>query len=157
MTRGHSFKNKGEVEFSPRGATLIEVLLSVALIAALALISAPLYQPLQTRNDLEIAVTTVGQTLRRAQILSEAVDDDISWGVKIQSPGLTLFKGVSFALRDANFDEIFEFSSAVTASGIDEVVFSKFSGLPQAVGTITLSTATESRILDINEKGTVSY
>jgi len=43
-------------------------------------------------------------------------------------------------------------------SGITEVVFTKFTGLPQTAGTITLTSSTnEMRNIVINQKGMVSY
>jgi prepilin-type N-terminal cleavage/methylation domain-containing protein len=55
-----------------RGFTLIEILLSVALIGILAGLSLPVYQAFQVKNDLSVAVDTVVQSMRRAQMLSRA-------------------------------------------------------------------------------------
>lgn len=140
------------------GFTLLEVLFSVALIAAVFAASMFVYQVFQERNDLDIATTTVAQTLRRAQVISQAVDGDTSWGVSIQSGSITLFKGVSFAARDSAYDEIFDVQTNITPSGVSEIVFTKFTGLPQTTGTITFtSSANEIRNITINAKGTVSY
>lgn len=136
----------------------MEILLSIAVIAIIAGISVPIYQSFHVRNDLDIATVEMAQTLRRAQILSEAVDGDTSWGLKIQSGSLTLFKGVSYAARDTAFDELFDVPTSITSSGVSEIVFTKFSGLPQTTGTITLtSNVNETRTITINAKGMVSY
>lgn len=141
-----------------KGFTLIELLLSAALIALLAGLSAPVYQSFRTRNDLDIAQNTAGQTLRRAQILSQAVDGDSSWGVKIQNGSIVLFKGENYAARDASFDEIFNVPSVIVPSGLTEIVFAKFSGLPQPAGTASLTAPTgEIKTITINEKGTILY
>lgn len=140
-----------------RGFTLIEVLLSVAFLALIFSFSLPLSQVFQNRNDIDLAVTIIAQTLRRAQVLAEASDSDLAWGVKIQTGIVTLFKGESFITRDPAFDEVLDISPAITLSGLPEVGFSKFSGLPHATGTITLSTTNDSRTLTVNEKGTISY
>lgn len=143
---------------SGAGFTLIEVLLSVATVAVLAGISIPIYQTFQVRNDLDIGTTTIAQTLRRAQILSQAVDGDISWGIYIVSGNIILFKGASYAARDTTFDEIFDVPTSITPSGVSEIVFAKFTGLPQTIGTITLiSNINETRTITINTKGMVSY
>lgn len=141
-----------------KGFTLIEVLLSAALIAIIAGLSAPVYQSFQVKNDLDIAQNTAGQTLRRAQILSQSVDGDVSWGVKMQSGSIVLFKGASYAARDAGFDEIFDVPSNIIPSGLTEIIFAKFSGLPQSAGTAALTAPTgEIKTITINEKGTVLY
>ncbi len=141
-----------------RGFALIELLLSAALIALIAGLSAPVYQSFQVKNDLDVAQNTIGQTLRRAQILSQSVDGDVSWGVKIQTGSIILFKGAAYAARDAGFDEIFDVPPVIIPSGPAEIVFFKFSGLPQSTGTVTLTASTgEIKNIAINAKGTVDY
>lgn len=136
----------------------MEVLLSIATIAVIAGISIPFYQSFQVRNDLDITANTLVQTLRRAQTLSQAVDGDANWGVKTEISDLILFKGASFATRDTNFDEIFTVPLTITPSGLTEIVFTKFTGLPQSIGTTTLTASTaEIRNININEKGTLTY
>ncbi len=110
-----------------------------------------------TKNDLDIAAVSIAQSLRRAQILSQSVDGDTSWGVKAQSGSITLFKGTSFAARDTNFDETFEVPTTIGVGGGAEIIFAKFTGLPQTTGNINISTESDSRSLTINEKGTVGY
>ncbi len=142
---------------SHAGFTLLELLLSVAIVALLAGLSLPVYRTLMQKNDLDIATTSVGQSLRRAQVLSQAVDGDTTWGVNTQNYHITIFKGASFAARDTNFDETFDVPITISISGTTEVVFTKFTGLPQTTGTINLSTANDSRLVTINAKGTITY
>ncbi|CAN5231498.1 hypothetical protein BH09PAT2_BH09PAT2_11530 [soil metagenome] len=142
---------------STRGFSLIEVLLSIALISILAGIGIPVFRGLQTKNDLDVATTTVAQTLRRAQTLSQAVDGDTSWGVKIQTGSITLFKGTSYAARDQTVDELFTISSTIVPSGITEIIFTKFTGAIASSSTTTLSNDTDSRIITTNSKGMVSF
>ncbi len=137
---------------------MLEVLLSIALISILAGVSVPVYRSFQVRNDLDIATVEIAQSARRAQTLSEAVDGDMSWGVKIQSGSIAVFKGTSYIARDTTFDEVFEVPGSLTPSGVSEVVFEKFTGLPQTAGTITLTSDTnETRNIIINQKGMVNY
>lgn len=141
-----------------KGFTLLEVILVIATITVLAAISVPVYAILQVKNDLDVATNTTLQTLRRAQTLSQAVDGDSSWGVKLQSSDITLFKGLSFAGRDTNFDEVYTLSGNVTPSGVSEVVFSKLSGNPTTTGALTLiSNNNERQNITINSKGFLDY
>lgn len=140
------------------GFTLLEVLLSVAIIALIAGLGTPVYQSFQTRNDLDVATNTVAQSLRRAQVLARASDGDTTWGVDVRSGSVTVYKGASYASRDSAFDELFDVPTSITPSGIGGTVFSKFTGVPQTTGTITLTSNTnESRTITINEKGTITY
>lgn len=141
-----------------KGFTLLEVLLSLAAIALISGISIPVYQSFQARNDLDIAATTYAQTLRRAQALSQAVDGDIAWGIYVTSGSITLFRGTSYLSRDSNFDEVFEMSASIMPSGITEIIFTKFTGLPQTTGSVTLTSNTnEARTVIINQRGMVNY
>ena len=141
-----------------KGFTLIEMLLSVSVIAILAGISVPVYQSFQNRNDLDIAVTSVGESLRRAEVLAQSVDGDTSWGVHLETGSIVLFKGVSYATRDVNFDETFDVPTSINPTGISEVVFAKFTGLPNVSGTITLtSNINETRNISINSRGMVDF
>ena len=140
-----------------QGFTLLELLLSVAIISALAGLSLPVYRTLIAKNDLDVAATTIASSLRRAQILSQSVDGDTTWGVKAQSGSITLFKGTSFATRDTDFDELFDLSTAIAVAGVSEIVFTKFTGLPQTTGSINLSTEADGRSVTVNEQGTVNF
>ncbi|MCX6795323.1 MAG: prepilin-type N-terminal cleavage/methylation domain-containing protein [Candidatus Falkowbacteria bacterium] len=140
------------------GFTLIEMLLSVACLAIISIIAIPVYQSFQVKNDLGIATNSVVQSLRRAQILSQASDGNTTSGVKIQTSSITVFRGASYVARDTTMDEIFEVPTSITATGTNEIIFSKIFGLPNATGTIILTSyINDSKTITINEKGMVAY
>lgn len=139
------------------GFTLLELLLSVAVISALAGLSLPVYRTLLSKNDLDIAANSTVSSLRRGQVLSQAVDGDTTWGVKVQSGSIVLFKGASYAARDTAFDETFDVPTSIGISGTTEYVFSKLTGLPQATGTVNLSSESDARTVTLNSKGMVNY
>lgn len=142
----------------PKGFTLIEIILSLATITVIAGISLPIYESFQVRSDLDIATVTIVQSIRQAQILAQASDRDTSWGIHVQNGSITLFKGTGYATRDTSFDELFDMPTSITASGMTEIVCVKFSGLPQTIGTLTLTSNTnETRTITINAQGMVSY
>lgn len=141
-----------------RGFTLLETLLVVTLMAVIGGVSVPVYQSFQVRNDLDIAADAVVQSLHAAQASSWSVEGDSAWGVKILLGGIAVFKGASYAARDAAYDAIIEVPSSVAPSGTTEFVFAKLTGLPGAAGDLTLSASGigETRVIGVNAKGTVS-
>lgn len=141
-----------------RGFSLIELLLSIAIIAILTGLSLPIYASFQNRNDLDLKTEGIASTLRRAQTYARGVKNDDQWGVRVQSTAITLFKGSVFASRDTAYDEPVAIPTGMTVSGLTEVLFSKLSGAPNTTGTITLTTsASDSKVITINAKGMVSY
>lgn len=140
------------------GFTLIEVLLSIAMMAIIAGISIPIYQSVQVRNDLDIAATTLAQSIRRSQVLSQGMDGDTNWGVKVQIGSIIIFRGVSYAARDVSFDEVFSVPTSIVPSGLSEIISEKLTGMPQSMGTITFtSSLNETRTLTLNAKGNINY
>lgn len=142
-----------------RGFSLIEVLMSVAIMSVLAGLSLPIYQSFQNRNDLDITAEATANALRRAQAYARSVKGDSQWGVGVQSSAITLFKGATFASRDTAYDETIALAN-ISVSGLSEVLFSKMSGAPNIVGTdsITLTSMNNDvRTVTINAKGMVSY
>lgn len=142
---------------SGAGFTLIEVLLSVALIGLIAGIGAVVFQQLQSRNDLDVAATTMATAYRRAQALSRAADADTTWGVRVDVGSITIFQGAAYASRNTLFDEVSATSLAITPSGFQEVIFAKLTGLPQTTGSLTLTGPNGTRTLTLNAQGTVLY
>lgn len=143
-----------------RGFTLIEMLLSVGLIALLAGLSTPIYETFNNRNDLDLNTQGVATMLRRAEIYARNMNGDSSWGVKVQNGSAVLFEGASYATRDTTQDETDSIPSTITVGGtVSEVVFAKFTATPNTSGTITLThTANnEARTITLNTEGMVDY
>jgi hypothetical protein len=99
------------------------------------------------------------QALRRAEALSVAGRNDSPWGVAIATSSIVLFKGSSYASRDATYDDQYAGSLGFLVSGVTEVDFAKFTGLPNTTGTTTITDIlnTISRTVYINGKGTLTY
>lgn len=142
-----------------KGFTLIELILSIVIIVMILSATAPMFQSLQNKNDLEVAVNETVQTMRRAQSLSRAVEGDSRWGVNIRTGYITLFRGNGFSSRDATYDEDYQIPTNITVGPLHEVVFEKVSGEAITPGNITLTSPpiNEQRTISINVKGTLNY
>lgn len=140
---------------------MLEVLLTMALLAILAGFSMPVAYQWLHYNEADIAAATIAQNLRRAQALSRANDGDASWGVAVDpsdNDQIILFQGSSYATRTTAFDEAFDLSPIITVSGVSEVVFDQLTGETADTGTITLTTVnSQTRAITVNAYGAVGY
>ncbi|MFT7506865.1 MAG: prepilin-type N-terminal cleavage/methylation domain-containing protein, partial [Acidimicrobiales bacterium] len=137
-----------------KGFTLIEMLLVLAIMATLAGFGTPIYLSLLGRTDLNNTVDIFTNSVRRAQVLSQASSGDMSWGVYTENGFITLFKGGSYLTRDVAYDEVFALPTNIESSGMSEIVYVKFTGFPQSAGTTTFTSAEKSsKDIYINSKG----
>lgn len=140
------------------GFTLLELMLSMAIITILAATSVPVYETFTRRNDLDLTTQSIVSSIRRAQTYARASHGNDAWSVNIQSGVATLFKGTNFATRDATQDETVSIPGSVTMGGLSEIQFAAFTSTPNTTGSITLtSTANDARTITVNAKGMVSY
>ncbi|MDH4330336.1 MAG: hypothetical protein OEV93_02170 [Candidatus Moranbacteria bacterium] len=140
-----------------KGASLIEVVISMSIILIFVSVSVPAYRAVREKNNVNIAVTSLVKSLRYAQSMSLANRGDGDWGVRVRTGEVIVFKGSNYGNRDSDFDLILEVSSNVDFSGETEVVFSKAFGIPDVTGSISVSNGVSSEDIVINEKGTVDY
>lgn len=142
---------------SQKGFTLIEVLLVVSMIAIVAGFSSVVYNHYQQSNQLTLSVEILSQALYTAQLNSKSAKNDSVWGVKIQSEDIVVFQGQDFETRDTSNDMIFDIPVVITKSGLEEIVFEKFSGDPQSTGEIFLSNSQKSETVRVNSFGLIEY
>lgn len=141
-----------------RGFTLVEILLALGILGLMLAVAQPSYSLFLATMGAQDAEAVYVQTLRRAQLLSEAGEGDSAWGVRISTSSILLYKGSSHASRDTAYDEAFTSATQFSVSGLTDVVFTKFTGFPNAAGTTTISTPGISpAYVAINAKGTISY
>lgn len=142
-----------------RGFTLIEVLLSVAIMGVLAGLSLPIYNAYNNRNNLDLTAQSTTEMMRRAMTYARGMRLDDSWAVHVETGSVTLFKGTTYATRDASYDEVTSMPSSFTVSGLLDVFFAKMTGLPSTTGatTIAIPGISESRSVTLNSEGMVSY
>lgn len=148
------------------GFTLIELLISIAIIATLVAAALPLYSGLQISAQLNESAEQIIGTLRLARTLSVERKYDSSHGIFFDanpagSDRIILFAGASYATRNPSYDRATVFDSALALSpslsgGAVEVVFSRATGFPSAIGTIQMLHATSGiRTISINSAGTI--
>lgn len=138
--------------------TLLEILLTMALISVLFALSMPIMQTFQFRNEVQTATSIVAQSLRSAQLLARAGKNDSAWGVRLGSGLVTVFRGTSYASRDNSFDLKYQVSNKIAFSGITETYFNKLTGTPNTSGSITIASSYDViQTLTFNAQGTLTY
>lgn len=138
--------------------TLIEILLVIIILAVLAGSTIPLSINFYKAQQLDTNTKGVVQALRRAQLKAMSIEDDSIFGVYLTDDDYILFKGSSFSARDVSYDEVFDLPQIITVTGIQEIAFSKFEGMPMGglTGDIILNSNGDSRTININEIGRVN-
>lgn len=140
-----------------KGFTITELLVVLAIISIMLGISVVAYRSFQVKTDIDAVQTTIVQSLRRAQVLAKVSEGDSDWGVFIQSQSVTIFKGNDYSSRDQQYDEVYDYSKRINPSQNYEIAFSKFTGAPQYIGDVILIAQNNTKIVNINNKGLISY
>lgn len=137
------------------GFTLLEVLLTIAILSVLTGMGTPLYRQYLFRSDLNNAGQQTIQTLRRAQLLSRAGQENSGWGVCM--PSTVLYKGATYIQRNIGFDETYPVAPTITFYGLAEVSFSQVEGQPSRTGSIILQARNGDRqVITVDANGVLS-
>lgn len=140
-----------------KGVSIIEILVVISIIGILSGITVAGFFYYKKGNSFELSAKQVANLVRRAQAKSVAVNGDSVWGVHVTSQQAIVFKGADFTNRDRSFDENVFLDGITSVSGSSQFVFQKFSGIPQTPGNLTVSNGSESKTINVNEKGIVSF
>lgn len=138
------------------GFTLLELLLSVSMIAVLTSVVIPFSRSYYTKNGLALATESDEQALRQAESYARGQVHDTEWGVYATTGHIVVFSGSSYATRNTDLDISFDISNNIGVSGTTEIVFAKLTALPSSSGTTTF-TDVDGKIgrVDISAQGIV--
>lgn len=126
----------------PRGFTVVELVLVIALVGAVAALAMPASRGMFTDAQLAQAKTQAAEALRLAQARAQAGTADGDWGVRFAADTVTLFQGPSFAARNASFDERMPTPGGTAFAGTTDIVFTSISGTTDSNHFTLLSEAT---------------
>jgi prepilin-type N-terminal cleavage/methylation domain-containing protein len=148
-----------------RAFTLIELLLVIAIVAIIFAFSAPYtlrFYNTQLINETQSNILSVLSQARHNALLQK---NDSDWGVKFDSENnqYILFQGSSYAENVDLYDEVYPLLNNIELTGdwTDEIVFSKYTGVPTVngettFGTTTLAYESMTRQIFIDEDGLIS-
>ena len=134
---------------------MIELLLVIGMALLVSALTIPVGVRFLQTQSLNEARSDILTALRRARTQAVFQKNDSAFGVEFLPSSFVVFQGSSYALRTQSEDEIFSLTSGTTVSGIGEIVFTKRTGLPSVIGTITISSGSDSYIISVNSQGNI--
>lgn len=137
-----------------QGFTLVEIAISIGVIAVITTVAVPEAMKYHYRTDLDTAVTQTVQAIGVAQSYAVNGKNASSWGIST-AVGI-VFQGEDFASRDTTQDVSFPVPPSVIVTGLLETYFSAPYGVPHPAGIIVLTSKSGmQRSIRINESGLV--
>lgn len=76
-----------------KGFTLVEVLLSIALVSIIAGFSVPVFSSMLYRSEVENATSLSVTSLRSASIMARSQKNDSNWGTYFNGSSVTIYSG----------------------------------------------------------------
>ena len=137
------------------GFTVIELTVVIAIFVVLLSLAFFINIDFYKSRTLLSERDTLVSILRRARTLSLANVNETSHGVFINDDYI-VFQGPSYAARNSAWDEIYPKSSAISVSGVQEIVFDSLTADTAASGTIALSYDQHFADISVNQVGRVS-
>lgn len=127
-----------------KGATLLEILLSLFIIAVVAGIFVAAFGVFRESNDLRAAQSTMVGMVKSARSRAIASENNSVYGVHFETEKSVLFKGSAYNPSDPGnenytFPPSVKISNISLAGGAQDAVFSRLQGTTTSPGTITLS------------------
>lgn len=139
-----------------KGFTLIEILLVVSIAVGIFILSAPWTLSFYHTQLIEDVRSNVIDALQRARHNAILQKNDSPFGVHLDSDSVTIFQGATYLERVEDQDQDIPVISGIIFSGLEDVIFSKLTGLPSATGIITIGHDTISKEILISESGDIS-
>jgi type II secretory pathway pseudopilin PulG len=140
-----------------RGYSLIETLVVLGIITVLGGVVVTAYQGTLNAQNPKAAASVLYASLVDASLRARTMELDSPWGVEVLAGKIVTFKGASYAGRDTSKDRPIAIAPSLTTSGMTEVVFAKFTGLPSATGTTTFTSSLTSSSVYVPVGGAISY
>ncbi|MEJ0053382.1 MAG: prepilin-type N-terminal cleavage/methylation domain-containing protein [bacterium] len=149
----------------PRGFTLVELLIVIALVATISaiglIVGLESYQRTLQRNDedtIRIALLHARSQALNGVCAAKVCTGPSAHGVYVGDSGFVIFEGGSYFSRHEGEDIILEGKSDALRSGLAEVVFSPLTGKVSLPGEVRLTDAAgKISITAINSEGAVLW
>ena len=143
-----------------KGFTLMEILITLAIIAIISTISVETYYNLREKQAILKDSDSIVSIIEKTRNMSLNRKNDSAYGVSFASSTVTIFSGISRAsgndISKYNLEpNIVKISKISLSSNATEIGFAKTSGMPNATGTVTLSTSAYTKTVTISGTGII--
>jgi len=145
--------------------TLAELLIIITIFAVLLAIGIPSLRFFQRKASLDDAAREIKDALLLAQNKTLASELEQQYGIFFQDTTAphqyTLFRGSSFASRDASADQVFKLQNNLEFSQVDfggskEAVFQRVTGEPKQAGFVVVRAQSgDTRTISVNASGAI--
>lgn len=128
--------------YKMKGFTLIEVLVSLALLAIVSGIVFISFSDLSDANALDSSVSNTVARLNEARSKTLSSKEDMQYGVHLQSDSIISFAGSSYVIDDPS-NKSYDLNNAVEISNISiaggsDIVFDRLTGQTDNIGTFSI-------------------
>ncbi|MDP3996124.1 MAG: prepilin-type N-terminal cleavage/methylation domain-containing protein [bacterium] len=144
-----------------KGSTLVELIITVAVLAILVTISFFVFGGFNRRQSLEQKTATAISFLTEAKTLTLSSRENTVYGIHFEEELMVRFKGETYDPDDSSnhatsVGPTVSISDISLSGGGSEVVFKRLSGETDNYGTITFSTPQgESKTVTVHASGVV--
>lgn len=133
-----------------RGYTLIEIIISIGILALLGAIILVSFLTTRTVQDLTTSGQNVISVLREAQSKTIAGENNTPWGVHLEPQRFVLFNGTSYAAAISTTAHPLPNNIQITninlAGGGNDITFQRLSGTTNQYGTFNLTATNPSSL-----------
>lgn len=156
-----SSKHACSTSFANHGFTLLEVMVSVAILALVASVGWFSFASYAARRELDSSAARVAALITEAQRKTLAGEDSSAYGVHFESDRAVLFRAPSYVSGSAD-NKTEMLTRRITIPTIsfsgNEVIFKRLTGAAVSAGSVTLSVrgnSSVSKTVSVNALGVV--
>lgn len=151
------------LSFSNKGFTLIEIVISLGILAILAALTFTSYSNLQRQLDIDTTAQNIISVIKLARTNTTASNSESNYGVHFETGKYVLFTGNSYTAGAATNKEYSLNSSEIYATSLNgggsEVIFDRIRGTTSQPGTVSVrlvDQTNQTAVISITAAGQVS-